>query len=249
MNPKLLALSAAASALLVSACSSTSPNPPPPLPNPNGNALVLQSGGQTQRANAYVSGNENQAQVVVGDRSYRFSGGRHEGTAYGINAYSYSSGNISDPNGAAIFAGSYVGAAAVADNTSNPSRTVFVVGGEETQVLPNQAATYDGLWTLVDSQGNGTEGVFRADADFDARQFDLNLRDGTDTTQYGAGTGTISGNGFTSQFNTNTNSGMASTNRANGQFYGPNAEEIGGLVAGETARGNSTAGMMIGSKR
>lgn len=252
MTPKILALSAAAAALVVGGCSSTRPTPPPPPePSPlNYNALTVDAGGSTQRhTGATVQGNENNARVVVDGTTYTFSGGRTEGTYEGITTYSYQSGNIVDPNGAAILVGGHAGAAIIADNVNN--RGVFVVGGQPTTPgqMPRQLVNYDGIWTMIDSSSGQTQGVFQADVDFNSRQFDIDLRNGNNSLTYGSASGRVQGTGFTGELTTNAQSGLPSQNTVNGQFYGPNAQDMAGLINGRATDNNAhTAGVLIGTR-
>src|SRR5690606_33720759 len=110
--------SALAAALAVSGCSSTGGgggggSGPSPL---SYSAVQVNENGAVRRTNGSVQATPNSGTVVVAGTEYNFSGGTYEGNQYGIDAYSYGSGNPNDPNGAAIFVGQYAGAAAVVDN-------------------------------------------------------------------------------------------------------------------------------------
>lgn len=247
MPAKLFAFSALAAALAVSGCSSTGggggggSSGPSPL---SYSAVQVNADGAVRRTNGTVEATPNSGTVVVGGTEYNFSGGTYQGNEFGIDAYSYGSGNPSDPNGAAIFVGQYAGAAAVVDNTNGVNS--FVVGGEETRRLPNQVANYDGTWAISDFD-NDASGTFRAGVDFDNRDIDIDLLNGSGVV--GGGSGRVIGTGFNSRLDTGTASGLAGTHTVNGQFYGPNADEMAGLIDGRADNGNNTAGFLIGTQR
>ena len=72
----------------------------------------------------------------------------------------------------------------------------------------------------------------------------------------GGGNGRIIGTGFTSTLDTRdavdqgpNNVRLNSNNTIDGQFYGPRADEMAGLVRGNTTDGNgATAGYLIGTQ-
>lgn len=259
MPAKLLAFSALAAALAVSGCSSTGggggggPTPPPTISESGGLASVLDADNGLGTGTGSFQVNRNGGTVTVADRTYNFAGG-NEGTPYGgIRAFAYESGNPNDPNGAAAYFGDYAAAVAIADNTGNPNRAAFLVGGQETTRLPSQTANYDGVWSIVDMDNRNANGVFAARADFDARDVDFGLYDGQGNTQYGAGGANIisdsKGIGFQGQLTTNPASGMPGDHNTAGYFYGPNANEIAGVIGSERPSGTDTAGFLIGGRR
>lgn len=246
MNPKLLAVSAAASALLVSACSSTSPNPPPPEPSPlNYSALRITPGSSTtQTGTGTISGDPQNVVVEVGNATYRF--GSNSGpvdTVGNIDVYEYPSFR----DGAALYVGDYARAALVADNSVN-QQGVVVLNGNRTAPgdLPTQTATYEGAWSIGASNGNSESGVFTSGVNFDQRTYVMDLYNGQGNIPLGTGNGRVQGTGFTG--NLSTQGAFQSTNRVDGQFYGPNAAEMAGLIRGQSGNA-ATAGALVGSKR
>lgn len=251
---KFLALSpVAVAAIALAGCSSTAPTPPPPSPLYY-SGLTMTNGGGTQQTNGTISGSPANVAVDVAGTTYRFGGGTRAGTYAGIDSYEYTSGNISDPNGAAVLVGDYARAALIADNTNN--RGVVVVDGTPTRYsdMPTQTANYEGQWSLSSTQGGQAGGTFQAGVDFDSRDIGFNLYDQGGAV--GGGTGYLQGTGFRSQLNTSGaldqgpgGGAFNSTNTVDGQFYGPGAAEMAGLIQGRTTGGASTGGALIGSKR
>lgn len=257
MRSKFLVLSplAALAAIAVSGCSSTAPTPPPPSPLYY-SGLTMPSGGTTQQTNGSISGTPQDVTVNVAGTTYRFGGGTRDaaGSYAGIDAYQYSTGGPSNPGGAGLLVGDYARAALIADNVNN--RGVVVVDGTETRYsdMPTQTAVYDGLWSLSNTQGGQAGGTFQAGVDFDRRDIGFDLYDQSGLV--GGGTGYLQGTGFRSQFNTSgaldqgpVGGTFNSNNTVDGQFYGPRAAEMAGLIQGTHANGSSTGGALIGSKR
>ena len=185
-------------------------------------------------------------------RTYRFTGGT-EGNSYGgIRAVAYDSGNPNDPNGAAAYFGNYSAAVAIADNTGVPSRAAFLVGGQETTRMPSQIADYEGVWSINDVDNNNVNGLFGARADFNARRLAFDLRDPQGRNRYGSGAAVIGSDSrgirFDGELETNATS-MPGTYETEGYFYGPNANEIAGVIAAERPTGTDAAGFLIGGRR
>ena len=122
------------------------------------------------------------------------------------------------------------------------------------QSLPMQAANYDGVWGISSSSGQQAAGTFQAGANFDSRTVGFELYDQSGLV--GGGNGRIIGTGFTSTLDTRdavdqgpNNVRLNSNNTIDGQFYGPRADEMAGLVRGNTTDGNgATAGYLIGTQ-
>lgn len=257
MRRKLLALSPllVTAAVAVSGCSSTAPTPPPPSPLYY-SGLTLTSGGGTQQTNGSISGSPQDVVVNVAGTTYRFGGGTRDaaGSYAGIDAYQYTTGGPSNPGGAGLLVGDYARAALIADNVNN--RGVIAVDGTETRYsdMPTQTAVYDGLWSLSDAQGGQAGGTFEAGVDFDRRNIGFELYDQSGLV--GGGNGQLQGTGFTSRLDTRgaldqgpLGGTFDSNNTVDGQFYGPNAAEMAGLIQGSSTGGVSTGGALIGSKR
>ena len=251
MPPKVLAFSALAAALMVSGCSSSGSAPSSPL---NYSAVAVQSGGGTSTTSGSISGSPQNATVRVGGTTYTFGGATYEGNTSGIDTYRYSSGNRIDPNGAALNVGQYARAALIADNVNG--QAAFVVDGTETRYsdMPNQSANYDGLWSISDAAGGQAAGTFEAGVNFDSRAIGFELYDQSGLV--GGGNGRVQGTGFTSTLDTRNaqdqgpvGGSFDSNNRVDGQFYGPRAAEMAGLISGSTTSGDSTGGALIGTKR
>lgn len=106
-----------------------------------------------------------------------------------------------------------------------------------TDAMPNQTASYAGVWNL---SGSSSAGSLDATANFDSGTIAFDIKDASDAPA-GTGAGTISGNSFTSTFNPNT-----STNTVSGNFYGPDAAEMAGIITGD---GAPDIGYLYGSKK
>ncbi|WP_417580983.1 transferrin-binding protein-like solute binding protein [Pelagibacterium sp.] len=251
MTTKLLALSAMAAALAVSGCSSTSPTPPPsPL---NYSSVGLNAAG-TGVGNGAFSANSSTISVAVDGRNYTVgSGSRTPGIPGNLTGYTYADGNGT----AAYIGGSHAATALTSPAGSNA--VYAIVDGRETtnsqmQNLPTQRANYNGVWGISSSTGQQAAGTFQAGANFDSRTVGFELSDQSGLV--GGGNGRIIGTGFTSTLDTrgavdNGTAGRSlnSNNTIDGQFYGPRAEEMAGLVRGGTTDGNgSTAGYLIGTQ-
>ncbi|WP_338607136.1 transferrin-binding protein-like solute binding protein [Pelagibacterium nitratireducens] len=250
MTTKLFALSAAAAALLVSGCTSSSSLPPSPL---NYSAVGLNASG-TGTGNGSFSANTNDITVAVDGRNYTVgNGAATPGLPGGLTGYTYA-----DANGDAAYIGGSHAATALTSPAGTNSVYAIVDGRETTsgqmQSLPMQAANYDGVWGISSSSGQQAGGTFQAGANFDSRTVGFELSDQSGLV--GGGNGRIIGTGFTSSLNTRgavdqgpNNVQVNSNNTIDGQFYGPNADEMAGLVRGNTTDGNgATAGYLIGTQ-
>ncbi|WP_404404694.1 transferrin-binding protein-like solute binding protein [Pelagibacterium halotolerans] len=102
--------------------------------------------------------------------------------------------------------------------------------------MPNQTASYAGKWHL----GASSTGSLDATANFDSGTIAFDIQDlaGAPT---GAGIGSISGNSFASSFDI-----YPSTNTVLGNFYGPDAAEMAGIITGDSA---PDVGYLYGSKK
>lgn len=253
MTTKLIALSAMAAALAVSGCTSTTPTPPPP-PSPLSYSAVGLNAGGVGTGNGSVLADANEISVAVDGRNYTVvNGAPTAGLPGGLTGYTYSSNGDT----AAYIRGSH---AATTLTSPGGSNTVYaIVDGRETtygqiQNLPNQTATYDGVWGISSSSGQQAGGTFQAGANFDTRTVGFQLSDQSGAV--GGGSGQIIGTGFTSSLNTRgaidqgpNNVRLNSNNTIDGQFYGPRADEMAGLVRGNTTNGNgATAGYLIGTQ-
>lgn len=155
---------------------------------------------------------------------------------------------------ASLIAGRYM---AITGFESGTTGNVYLMhGGVETSTsgLPNQSAIYEGAWEIAHNSGATNDaGVFAADADFDASRIDFAIGD-QNSSVVGSGTGTISGNSFNSSFDVNTTGtgvSTASNNDVDGNFYGPSAEEMAGIIVGNDAlgAGDDTYGVLYGHQR
>lgn len=153
-----------------------------------------------------------------------------------------------------LIAGQYM---AVTGLESGTNGNVYLMqGGVDTPTsgLPNQSAIYEGAWEIAHNSGAANDsGIFEADADFDASRIDFAIGDKNGSV-VGSGTGTIAGNSFDSTFDVNTTGsgvGTASNNDVAGNFYGPNAEEMAGIIDGRDALGvrQGTYGVLYGHQR
>ncbi|MCD7059782.1 transferrin-binding protein-like solute binding protein [Pelagibacterium xiamenense] len=149
--------------------------------------------------------------------------------------------------GAEVIIGTYV-VTAVASAAGN---TLIAQGGFNTPAagLPETRAQYEGFWTISGVSGAlGTaEGVFDATADFDAGTIVFAISDADGAAALGSGSGTLDGNTFSSSYNL-TSGPNTSNNTVEGNFYGPSAEEMAGLIAG-TGGGEASAGLLFGQKK
>ncbi|MET3924175.1 transferrin-binding protein-like solute binding protein [Devosia sp. 2618] len=148
---------------------------------------------------------------------------------------------------------------------SLPTQTANYVG--EWAVQTAKASGYVGSTTPAHCQGQtfcaysdliGANGLFTSTADFNSRTWSMNLAgmnaegasgSGGNITIVnpvsGTGSGTITGTTFAGSFN--TTGGFVSKNTVNGQFYGPNAEELGGIIQGQS-NGEQTYGIVYGHR-
>jgi hypothetical protein len=251
VTPKIFALSAMAAALAVSGCTSSGSGlPPSPL---SYSAVGLNAGG-TAVGNGAFSANPSTITVAVDGRNYTVgNGAATPGLPGGLTGYTYSSGG----NTAAYVGGSHAATALTSPAGSNA--VYAIVDGRETtgsqmQNLPMQAANYDGVWGISSSSGQQAAGTFQAGANFDSRTVGFELYDQSGLV--GGGNGRIIGTGFTSTLDTRdaVDQGpntvrLNSNNTIDGQFYGPRADEMAGLVRGNTTDGNgATAGYLIGTQ-
>ncbi|SDG63495.1 transferrin-binding protein-like solute binding protein [Pelagibacterium luteolum] len=250
MGTKFFTFSALTAALLVSGCSSTSPGPgPAPQPSPlTYSALQMQNGSSSTRTGTgTISGSPQNATVEVAGATYNFNRSTGPDTSYrGVDAYAYPTSSNND--GAILYVGDHTQAALIADNTVN-QQAVVVLNGNRTSAssMPTQTAVYDGLWSLSRSTGGtSAAGQFAAGVNFDSRTYSMDLYDSN--TLVGGGSGVVRGTGFTGDLQTFANSGFASDNGVDGQFYGPGAAEMGGLISGQSGNA-ATAGALVGTKR
>jgi hypothetical protein len=205
----------------------------------------MQNGSSTtQTGTGTISGSPQNTTVQVAGATYNFTRSTGpEDTYRGIDAYAYPTSTNHD--GAILYVGDHTRAALIADNTVN-QQAVIVLNGDRTapNSMPNQTAVYDGLWSLSSSAGASAAGQFIAGVDFDARTYSMDFNDGN--IPIGTGSGVVRGTGFTG--NMTTQGALQSTNRVDGQFYGPGAAEMGGLIRGQSGNA-ATAGALVGSRR
>lgn len=249
MRTHLLPLSAAMLAVTLAGCSSTSPTPPPPPePSPlNYSAVRLQPGQpNAEYGSGTISGQPGGpggVTVTLGDNTtYQFnSTSGPVGGHGGIDLYEYQAGTT----GAGLLVGDYARMALIADNAVHDQAVVVLNGTPTTPgSLPNQTATYDGLWSIASSNGDSDGGQFTAGVDFDRSTFVMDLYDGG--TDLGGASGTLQGTGFTG--NLQTTGRIVSNNALDGQFYGSGAAEMGGLFTG-TSGSNATVGGLLGTRQ
>ncbi|MCD7059784.1 transferrin-binding protein-like solute binding protein [Pelagibacterium xiamenense] len=121
-------------------------------------------------------------------------------------------------------------------------------GGNETPSdgLPNMTVNYEGAWLVSEIAALSEAGIYEASANFDDGTMTFAIEDDFGTS-LGAGAGTISGSTFSSSFNL-TGGGVVSTNNVNGNFYGPNADEMAGLIQGTGGTGQ-TFGYLFGHQQ
>jgi hypothetical protein len=123
--------------------------------------------------------------------------------------------------------GEYSGMGVLYDPTETSPVRLFVTG-QETRHMPNQTAIYTGDWIFSDYADREDDGgIFDATADFDARTIDYSVAgDGF----VGSGQGQIQGSQFEGDIafdGSTTGSGTMS-----GAFFGPAADEVGGISSG-----------------
>lgn len=138
---------------------------------------------------------------------------------------------------------------------------VLVATGAETPVsgLPAQIATYKGSWGIALANGvAGSSGQFDATANFANKTLSWDVI--ANGSPAGSGTATISGNKFAGNF---TNSlaqqgGLVNpeacvadctwngTGQVIGAFYGPNAEEVAGVLSGSSTSTEGKSSAMSG---
>ena len=160
---------------------------------------------------------------------------------------------------------------ATQNSPSSHEGYVLVATGAETPVgqLPAQLATYKGEWGLaLANNAAGAGGKFNATANFATKQLTYDVFTGS--TPAGSGSATISGNQFAGTFQNQLyqqgGAGQASapvgacaanctwtgSGEVIGAFYGPNAEEVTGVISGGAVSGeggqSAMAGYFIGSK-
>ena len=232
-----------ASAALLAGCSATggngggNPPIPPQSPLHNYSAVTLNAAGVT-KSEGTIHHNGSQMSIEVGGNTYTAGNGTHGGLLgnTSLDQYAFNDGTTS---GMAI-QGQHALAGALLDSAND--QAYFAVNGTETITLPTQTADYVGFYALTDGI-DGAQGNFDAAVDFNAGTIDFTIYDMT--SPIGTGTCALQATGFTSTFN--TTGAFASTNNVDGQFYGPNAEELAGLIQG-TSGGNPTAGFLIGKQ-
>ncbi|MCD7059783.1 transferrin-binding protein-like solute binding protein [Pelagibacterium xiamenense] len=148
-------------------------------------------------------------------------------------------------NAGGLYVGRYMAVGGA--NIAATGTEYLVQAGLETPAdgLPAQTAAYEGYWEVYDTGGLDVDGVFDASVDFDAGTIAFAIHDDSDT-QIGLGAGTVSGSTFASSFNV-TSGINTSVNNVDGNFYGPNAEEMAGLVAGNGT--GPTFGFIFGHQK
>ncbi|MCD7059781.1 transferrin-binding protein-like solute binding protein [Pelagibacterium xiamenense] len=164
------------------------------------------------------------------------------------DVYQFESG----ADGAEVIAGEYMAVAGMLDQ----SRTnIYIMhGGVQTPTsgLPNQSAVYEGAWEIAHIGGGDNDvGIYQANANFDARTIAFTIRN-EDAVYAGNGYGSISGSTFDSTFDLNEGVfDKDSNNNVTGNFYGPNAEEMAGIIVGDEAAAGSqpTYGVLYGHQR
>ena len=161
-------------------------------------------------------------------------------TAYGFSANGAIPTSGSRQDAAVILNGQYASLAAFLKNSSqtspaphnNDGFAVIATGGEtEVGRLPTQVVNYGGSWYLVTSQ-TYDEGKFTAKVDFNAKNLAWSSTNSQNLPS-GSGTATIDGNQFTGKVN--FSGAIAGSGDLAGAFYGPNAEEMAGVVSGNVA--------------
>lgn len=246
MKPRYLILPAIAASLAVAGCSTSSPTPPP-NPSPlQYNALALGGSPDVRPANGAIEGTTENLVVSVGQRTYTLNQIADGGPIEGMRHYEYSSANPNhwDTGALGIF-GSHSAAVLLNDGDSfSNDRAFVVIDGNPTRLSdmpPNQLATYSGVWHLAHSQGVQSNGAFDADVNFNSGRMDFDFYD--QNSWVGDGAGEVRGTGFVGQTYI-----IDSTNDLTGQFYGPSAAEMAGLMEGRTSTGDSTGGALIGRR-
>ena len=178
-------------------------------------------------------------------------------TAYGFSANGAFPSSGARQDAAAVLNGQYASLAVFLKNSSqtspaphnNDGFAVIATGGEtEVGRLPTQVVNYGGSWFLVTSQ-TYDEGKFTARVDFNAKNIDWSTTNSQNLAS-GSGTATIDGSQFTGKVNF-TGSSTGNGDVA-GAFFGPNAEEMAGVVSGNVAIGGNPSqpvgGGFIGNK-
>lgn len=142
----------------------------------------------------------------------------------------------------------------VASNGGTSDGYVLVATGLETPEsnMPAQLAVYNGAWALMLFDGNqalsGEDGKFVGKADFAGKTLTYDVYTGPNFDQRtNGGTATISGNHISGQFSTAAfGPGSIGTGEIIGTFYGPNAEELAGVLAGSATDGNGNSATLSG---
>src|SRR5690606_34744034 len=118
--------------------------------------------------------------------------------------------------------------------------------------MPAQLAIYNGSWALALFNGNnlvaGQDGKFVANADFVGKSISYDVYTGPNLDQRtGGGTATINGSRIAGQFST-TAFGPGSTGGGEviGAFYGPNADEVSGVLSGSVTDVNGDSATLSG---
>ena len=251
MPAKLFAFSALAAALAVSGCSSTGGggSSGQSIPRPGGpalgyNAVTISGSGGGQLGTGRISGDSEDVVVDVAGQTYRFGNGSRGAGHSGIDAYSYGSSR----NGAALYLGEYAAGAIIADSAvNNQAATVFQGQRTPTNAIPDQQVVYDGLWNIAANDGTGGNGRFAADFDFSTNTYAMGLTD-ANGARAGEGGGQVNRSNNTFEGDLETTGSFVSSNDVYGAFFGPDYDEVGGVMAGNSSSGE-TAGVFVGDRR
>jgi hypothetical protein len=95
--------------------------------------------------------------------------------------------------------------------------------------MPTQILSYNGYWAML-AGTQYDEGSFTATVDFNNKTFNYQVGGGSGGGG-ASGTAAITGNQFTGTVAISTPTVNGNGTLA-GEFYGPNAEEIGGVISG-----------------
>ncbi|WP_332719403.1 hypothetical protein [Pelagibacterium mangrovi] len=252
MPAKLFAFSALAAALAVSGCSSTGGGgggggqsiPQPSGPSLGYNAVVISGTGGGTRETGRITGDSQDAVVQVAGDTYRFGNGSRGASYAGIDSYSYGTSS----NGAALYLGEYTAAAILADEARyNQAAGLFQGERTPTSAIPNQQAQYDGFWNIAANNGGGANGRFAADFDFSTNTYAMGLVD-ANGTRAGQGSGNVNRSNNTFEGDLETTGSFVSTNDVYGAFFGPDYNEVGGNIAGNSTSGGETTGVFVGAR-
>ncbi len=110
--------------------------------------------------------------------------------------------------------------------------------GHDVTVLPTGKATYEGDFLGLAGLGEGISGITHFDVDFANKKidgrFERNVKVGN--TPYFRFSGSIAGNKFEGK-GTAEDYSAGSNLDIKGRFYGPNAEELGGIYESDAVKG------------